>query len=86
MLQEVGCVDIVSDMENNTETNAIVNSVIRSLEQQTYSDLVNDFGDDQTTALEFALNGGWDLPEADVEINDVDDFESEDDILRAHGY
>jgi hypothetical protein len=53
---------IVSDMNNNTQLQEIISSVVRTIEEDTFLDLVND-GVESTTAFEYALNSTWDLPE-----------------------
>lgn len=74
-------------MQNNNETNAIVNSVIRSLEEDTFHDLVDYLDEEPTNALEYVLNGGWDLPDPDDNRDDVRlDFDSEEDVLKQYGY
>lgn len=87
MLQNVQLSCIVLNMNNNKETNAIVNSVIRSLEEDTFHDLVDYLDEEPANALEYVLNGGWDLPDQDDSRDDVRlDFESEDEILKQYGY
>ena len=56
-------------METNTEMQQLVNSVVRTIEEDTFRNLVSD-GMDSPTAFEYALNTSWDLPDEVQDVNE----------------